>query len=254
MLTKILVFKPKAKAYFAKSSLYALAMFGKTLGLCSQYVARSMAKKMSVHETDDYIGLFWRQQLQDSYTKLYVTGRELLSPGETYVFMSNHESWMDIPAIFGAVPTSLRMVSKEGLMKVPIIGHAMVNAGFVAIDRRNTSKAIKQLDHAKARLQEGISIWIAPEGTRTRHGAIGPFKKGGFYLAKQLKKSIVPVFIEGAAAVMPPDGLVVNTNQSITVHFCDPVHFEDFEHMSMRELIDKVRSAIIAKQEQVKSI
>lgn len=251
MDNKVLVFKPKAKAYFNKSPLYAVPMLLKSLGIATGYLMASLRNKADIKEADHYIGMFWRAHFQETYTKLYVTGRELLTPGETYVFMSNHESWMDIPAMFGAVPTSLRMVSKEGLMKIPIFGQAMVNAGFVAIDRRNKSRAIKQLDHAKQRLSEGISIWIAPEGTRTRDGTIGPFKKGGFYLARELKKSIVPVFIEGAARVMPADGLMVNTNLSITVHFCEPVHFAEFDNLSMRELIDKVRGVIIDKQAAV---
>jgi 1-acyl-sn-glycerol-3-phosphate acyltransferase len=251
MENKVLVFKPKAKAYFKSSSLYALPMFLKSLGLASRYVMRSVNKKLSVQETDKYVDMFWRTHFQETFTSLYVTGRELLTPGEAYVFMSNHESWMDIPAMFGAVPTSLRMVSKEGLMKIPIFGHAMVNAGFVAIDRRNKTRAIRQLDHAKDRLREGISIWIAPEGTRTRNGTIGPFKKGGFYLAKDLKKSIAPVFIEGAARVMAADGLTVNTNLSITVHFCKPVHFDEFEHCTIPQILDLVRQAIIDKQTEV---
>jgi 1-acyl-sn-glycerol-3-phosphate acyltransferase len=252
MVQKVLIFKPEGKGYFKKSLLYAAPMFLKTFGLSGRYLAHAFVRKIDAKETDDYLAIFWRIHFQESFTTLYVTGKELLSPGETYIFMSNHGSWMDIPAIYGAVPTSLRMVSKEGLMKVPVIGHAMTEAGFVAIDRRNKRKAIKQLNNAKERLSEGISIWIAPEGTRTRDGGIGPFKRGGFYLAKELKKSIVPVFIEGAAEVMGPDSLVIHTNRSITVHFCEPILASEFDGLSISELTEKTRDAIINKRSSVR--
>lgn len=245
-----LIYKPAARARFKKSAIYAVPMFTKTFALASKYLLESIGKKtVSASTTDDYLQLFWRVHFDASYTSLYVAGDHNLVPGETYIFMSNHESWMDIPAIYGAVPTSLRMVSKIGLMQVPILGHAMVNAGFIAIDRKNRSRAIRQLGRAKERIAEGISIWIAPEGTRTRDGAIGPFKKGGFYLAKELNKSIVPVFIEGAAEVMPTDGISVFPNKSITVHFCEPVSADDVTHLASNELVNMVRGRIIAKQQ-----
>lgn len=250
MENKILLFKPKKKGFFKKSPWYSMSMFGKTMALCSEYLLRSLKNPIDISTTDDYLRIFWQLHFEDSCTSLYATGREQLKQNETYIFMSNHESWMDIPAIFGAVPSSLRMIAKAGLMRIPIIGQAMVNAGFIAIDRRNRRRAIRQLDEAKERLRQGISIWIAPEGTRTRTGTIGSFKKGGFYLAKELKKSIVPVFVEGAAAVMPPDSLMIKPNQSITVHFCKPVTHEEVATTDTNKLIEIVRDRIIEKQKE----
>src|SRR5580704_10448789 len=120
MEERTLLFKPKAHGFFKRSPLYVVPMFGKTLGACISYLWQGLHGRVDKALTDRYIDQFWRQHFQDSFTSLYVTGRELLNPNETYVFMSNHESWMDIPAMFGAVPSSLRMVSKAGLMKIPI--------------------------------------------------------------------------------------------------------------------------------------
>ncbi len=251
MEDKIVIFKPEHPAMFKKSSLYGLSMFGSAFALCSGYFARAMLDLTDVALTEEYIKMLWKSQFQKASCTLYVTGRHQLKPGETYVFMSNHESWLDIPAMFAAVPTSLRMVSKAGLMKIPIVGRAMARAGFIAIDRSNRSRAIRQLEVAKERLKNGISIWMAPEGTRSRDGEIGSFKKGGFHLARSLGLSIVPVYIEGARDVMPADGLSVNTNRSITVHFCAPVATEHVDRARTDELIERVRNAILAKKEQV---
>lgn len=250
MTKKTLLFEPQAHGRLQKSALYAVPIFSKVIALCAEYLIKSINAENLVQHTDDYIVHFWQMHFAHSFTKLYATGRENLKQHEPYIFMSNHESWMDIPAIFGAAPPSLRMVSKAGLMKVPVLGRAMQTGGFIAVDRQNRSKAIRQLEEAKKRLDEGISIWIAPEGTRSRDGSIGAFKKGGFYLAKQLKKPIVPVFIEGAAEVMPPDSIVINANRSITVHFCEPISSEELEILSTAAIVEKVRATIIQKRQE----
>jgi 1-acyl-sn-glycerol-3-phosphate acyltransferase len=251
MKKRVLVFKPTKKAFLKKSPVYVVPMFLNTLALAAKYVMACVMHGPSLQETESYIRKFWQAQLQDSFTKLWVVGCENLHPEETYIYMSNHESWMDIPAIFGAVPSKLRMVSKKGIMQIPILGKAMANAGFVALDRRNLKSAIRQLEQAKERLKEGISIWIAPEGTRTRDGKMGPFKKGGFYLARELKKPIVPVFIEGAALVLPADSIMVNTNRSIVVHFLPPISCEEVASLSLPEVMDKVRAVLLNKQMEI---
>lgn len=248
MTQKTLIYKSERTARFKKSAIYALPIVGRVFSLCSQYLLHSMRKRLPTATTDAYLERFWRLHFEETCSSLYVTGQEELTPNQTYVFMSNHESWLDIPAMFGAVPTSLRMVSKIGLMQIPVLGHAMTNAGFIAVDRKNRSRAIRQLDYAKRHLAEGVSIWIAPEGTRSRDGTIGAFKKGGFYLAKELNMPIAPVYIEGTAKIMSADSLVVHPNQDITVHFCKPVSVDEVAHLSNAELVTMVRERIIEKQ------
>lgn len=246
----ILLFKPSKRAAFIKSPLYAMSMWGRSFVTAVRFLAKAVSDHNSVVVADHYIDEFWRVHFEESSTTLYATGREHIVRGETYVYMSNHGSWMDIPAMFGAVPSSLRMISKAGLMKVPLLGPAMEKAGFIAIDRQNRSRAIKQLEAAKERLNQGISIWMAPEGTRSRDGSLAPFKKGGFHVARQLGLSILPVYIEGAQQVMPADSMIVYPNRSITVHFCAPVSTADFDRAHTNDLIDLVRKRIISKQQE----
>lgn len=252
-MKKDLVFEAKKTGIFKKSSVYALSMFGKTIFLCIEYLVKLLKNKSIKEVTDSYIKKFWQLHFKESRTNLYVSGKEEINFTQTYIYMSNHSSWMDIPAILGAIPSSVRMVSKAGIMQIPLLGKAMRKAGFIAIDRKNRSKAIKQLDGAKDRLQEGISIWMAPEGTRSRNAHIARFKKGGFHIAKQLNKPIVPVYIEGAAQVMPADSAIVRPNQSITVHFCEPISANMVEELSINDLILKVRNSIIEKSKEVVS-
>lgn len=246
----LLVYTPKP-AKLDKSLLYGLSMFSKTFFLCSRYFARALSGGADVAVTDEYIKEFWQLQFDEAHASLYVTGRQLLDTKQTYLFMSNHESWLDIPAMFAAVPGSLRMVAKSGLMQIPVVGPAMDRAGFIGVDRKNRAKAIKQLELAKVRLMSGLSIWMAPEGTRSRDGELLPFKKGGFHLAISLSLPIVPVFIEGARDVMPADALSITTNKAITVHFCKPILTLHYDKSTMAQLIEEVRASIIAKKEEV---
>lgn len=249
---RLLIFTPNKRAIFSKSAFYVMPMFINMFRLCVQYLMICMSHKPSLAETEDYIKKFWQAQLNDSHTSLWVSGREYLNENETYIYMSNHESWMDIPAIFAAVPSKLRMISKKGIMQIPFLGQAMYQAGFISIDRVNRSQAIKQLEQAKAKLKEGISIWMSPEGRRTRDGSIAPFKKGGFYLAKELNLPIVPVFIEGAALVMPADSVMISTNKSIKVHFLPPISREEIAHQPLSVIMNMVRDLLLKKQIDVR--
>lgn len=250
MAGRELIFKPKRKSLLKRSPFYIISMFGKSFVICGEYLFHSTRSELEPSETDAFLARFWHIHFEGSKTTLYITGRELLTPGESYVFMSNHESWLDIPAMFAAVPTGLRMVSKAELTKLPVVGQAMLNAGFIAVDRKNRNKAIRQLEDAKDRLRSGLSIWIAPEGTRSRDGSLLPFKKGGFHLARDLGKAIVPVYIEGAGEVMPADGMWVYPNRSITVHFCRPIPTASRDRAKTTELIEEVREAILQKKKE----
>src|SRR5688572_33148613 len=110
--------------------------------------------------------------------------------------------------MMAAVPGSVRMVMKEELTRVPLWGPALVASGFIPIDRKNRDKAIAQLEKAKHILQQGVNVWISPEGTRSRDGSLHAFKKGGFHVARDLGVPIVPAWIEGAQQISKPDQFV----------------------------------------------
>src|SRR6185437_2007700 len=151
-------------------------------------------------------------------------------------------SLIDIPAMMGAVPGSLRMVMKEALTRVPVWGQALVASGFVPVDRKNRDKAIAQLEKAKQMLSSGVSIWISPEGTRARDGMLAPFKKGGFHVALDLGVPIIPAWIDGADRVLPPDQWKVHYDGTTTVTFGKPIGTIG---KSLDVLMGEVRVAIL---------
>ncbi len=143
----------------------------------------------------------------NGHFELDVRGRENLLPGETYLVMSNHQSHYDIPVLFEAIGSNIRMITKEELFRVPIFGNALKLGGFISIDRGNRHAAIRSLQAARDLMASGTHVWIAPEGTRSRTGELLPFKKGAFYLALEAKLPILPVTISGTRDALPAEGV-----------------------------------------------
>jgi 1-acyl-sn-glycerol-3-phosphate acyltransferase len=138
------------------------------------------------------------------------------------------------------------MVAKTELYRVPIFGPAMTAAGFIEIDRSNRERAIASLEIAKQRLAQGVSVWIAPEGTRSRTGELLPFKKGGFMLAMDTALPILPVGIVGSRDILPANGRLVQKGVRVHVAIQAPIEPPppDAASTARDELMNRVRSAI----------
>jgi 1-acyl-sn-glycerol-3-phosphate acyltransferase len=176
--------------------------------------------------------------------RLEVRGAELAAPGESFVLMSNHQSLYDIPVIYQALRRRIRMVAKQELFKVPIWGRAMQRAGFIALDRGNRERSREALSASVGQLQQGTSVWIAPEGTRSKTGELGTFRKGGFHLALQSGVRILPITILGTAAVLPAKGARVRNGCTVKVVVHPPIDPLKFGEARRDELVSLVRSAI----------
>jgi len=213
-----------------------------TVDISARFLAGFVVGRGTIEYGDELLRSYWTRIFASGNAKLQAIGRERFVPGQPYVVMSNHGSLIDIPAMMGAVPGSLRMVTKEELTKVPLWGQALLASGFVPVDRKNRDKAIAQLEKAKAQLARGVSIWISPEGTRARDGRLAAFKKGGFHVAKDLAIPIMPAWIEGASDILPPDQFKVNYDGTCTVTFGEPIATVG---RSVEELMPLVREAIL---------
>lgn len=129
---------------------------------------------------------------------------------------------------------------------MPVWSTAMRASGFVEVDRQNRERAIDSLAKAKGSLAEGTSIWIAPEGTRSRSGRLGPFKKGGFHLALDAGARILPVTIDGTRHVLEAKGWTVHPGRVVHVTVSEPVDPAHYGHERRAELTEAVRARIAA--------
>lgn len=224
--------------------LQALAIAFYTLGLGTLAIFSSLLAPRS--------GLFMRLARFWSWLTLKTLGvrphasyHPSLSPSRPSIYMANHQSQLDIPALVLAMPTDFRIVTKRELLFIPVFGWALWFAGFIFIDRSDRERAISSLEQAARRVRGGTSIIVFAEGTRSPDGSLLPFKKGGFILALQAGAPIVPVSIRGGHALMPK-GRLIAAPGTIEVVFGEPVETSEFSMETKESLIQVVRGRIAA--------
>ena len=143
-----------------------------------------------------------RAWLRLSGVRVKVRGLELLDPKQSYVFVSNHRSYLDTAAIFVYTGRRIGVLAKKELLKVPVLGVGMGFVNVMAIDRTNRESAIRTTEAAAKRIQSGVSFAVFVEGTRAKPGELLPFKKGAFYMARQAGVPVVPVAIKNSDVLM----------------------------------------------------
>jgi 1-acyl-sn-glycerol-3-phosphate acyltransferase len=143
-----------------------------------------------------------RNWLRLSGMKIKVQGLELLDPKQTYVFISNHRSYLDTATLFHYTGRRIGLIAKKELLKVPLLGYGMGYVNVMAIDRTNRERAVQTMQAATKRIQSGVSFAVFAEGTRALPGQMLPFKKGAFYMARDAGVPIVPVAIKNTDVLM----------------------------------------------------
>jgi 1-acyl-sn-glycerol-3-phosphate acyltransferase len=159
------------------------------------------------------------------------------------VFMGNHESHFDPPVTIGWLDIPAVFIAKRELKWVPFLGQVIWFMRFIFINRQNRSKALESIAQAARDIRAGKSVVIFPEGTRTKDGKLGDFKKGGFALAQEAGVAIVPLVLKGGFEILPRDAFRVSPG-----HYCmvigEPV--ETAAYTSRDELMAEVRRRIEA--------
>jgi len=150
-----------------------------------------------------------------------VHGLDRLAANGTFIFLCNHVSLFDIPALVGFLPRN-NFVAKAELFKIPIFGQGIRVLGTVPIERANQKAAFSSYETAAARIQGGSSVVVFPEGTRGREYPIRPLKKGPFVLAIKAGAPIVPVVVYGTIEILPKGKLLMHPG-IIDVYVLDQV-------------------------------
>jgi len=164
----------------------------------------------------------WGRALLGLYgVRVVVTGGENLPRGPA-VYAANHSSALDIFIVFGHLPTDFRIVHKRSLYFAPIVGQFLFLGGHIGVDRSNAFRARKSLEQAADRIRGGVSVAVFPEGTRSRHGNLEPFKRGSFVLAIRAGVPVVPVSLAGVRRVVP-QGLCSVSPGTVTLTIHPPV-------------------------------
>ncbi len=190
------------------------------------------------------VGRLWsRGVLATHGVALEVEIDPAVSTERPVVYMANHQSLLDIPALLASLPGQARMLAKRSLFHIPLFGWAIWLGGFIAIDRKNRSRAKQSFDSAVERLRSGTSALVFPEGTRSTDGALLPFQRGGMLLALKSGLPIVPVGLEGTGEARPKRGWVVRPGR-VRVRYGAPIDVSEAGVSQRAALTEQVRSTV----------
>ena len=176
--------------------------------------------------------------------RVHVRGRERIPPG-VCLFVANHTSSADAPAVVGAIPRRIAILLKESLFKWPIVGQAFLAAQFIPVNRSARESAISSVEKATEALKAGQSFLIYPEGTRSPDGRLQEFKKGAVMMAIKAGVPIAPMVCCGAHRVMEKRSLVIHPGE-ILVDFLEPIDASKYsleERDALNEHVHDVMAA-----------
>jgi putative phosphoserine phosphatase/1-acylglycerol-3-phosphate O-acyltransferase len=176
--------------------------------------------------------------------KLMVEGEEHLWSERPAVFVFNHQSAMDVLIVAKLLRQDIVGIAKKEVQRQPFLGPALTAAGAVFVDRQNVGDPRDALQPALAALREGRSVAIAPEGTRSRDGRIGEFKRGAFHLARESGVPIVPVVIHNALDALPSGGFVVRPAE-VKVTVLPPVPTEGWTARNVAPQTRRIREQFL---------
>lgn len=175
------------------------------------------------------VQVFWsRSIIRLLLVPITVTGQENIRKGQSYVFVSNHQSFLDVFAVYGWLPSNFKWLMKKELRRIPFVGFACKVAGHIFVDRANPVAALRSIKEIEAELQNGVSTVIFPEGTRTKTGEMGRFKRGAFQVALDLHLPVVPISLTGFYEAMPRDTYYVRSHAHLRMHIGKPIDLSDF--------------------------
>jgi 1-acyl-sn-glycerol-3-phosphate acyltransferase len=180
-----------------------------------------------------------------------VEGLDEVYEGETYIFVSNHQSIYDIPIIFSSLPFQLRIIAKQSLARFPFLGWHLSRAGHMLVDRKSPNSA-SILKRWKGLVTQGLSLLVFPEGTRSADGHVRHFKAGSFLLAMQAGLPIVPISVARSRHVMQKGRLRTCPGQvDLVIH--PPIETRIDREPTVedaRRLAERVRQQIMAVVEK----
>jgi 1-acyl-sn-glycerol-3-phosphate acyltransferase len=206
-----------------RSLVLSLASVYETFAISWPTVLDAALGRVEKEVCDARLASWCKKVVLHTRMNITVRGKEHMKSGATYLVMSNHQSHYDVPVLFYVLGANLRMITKVELFKIPIFGEAIRQAGFIAIDRSNRTRAIESLRIAKEKLASGVHVWIAPEGTRSKTGELLPFKKGGFNVALEANLPILPVTIQGTRQALRAQGMRTQPDAKIEVTIGEPI-------------------------------
>lgn len=179
--------------------------------------------------------------------RLRVEGLENIEWTKPHFFAANHQSIIDIVALYRALPVPLLFILKEELRRVPFLGWYVAAMGMIFLPRNRRRRSLESLRQCERRISQGLSILMFPEGTRSRDRRLGPFKPGIFLPAIDTGVPIVPVVLAGTGKILPPGGFRARPGR-IRVRIGHPIPTAGRTREDRRALMEEVREAMLGME------
>jgi 1-acyl-sn-glycerol-3-phosphate acyltransferase len=227
--------------------LYSVLVFAPVVGLATVLLGFATVPLVFVlrpRQVSWLTGRTWARVIA-LFTPMWVTvvGREHVDPSRSYVIVANHQSQYDIITLYGWLDIDFKWVMKQELRKIFALGVACERLGHIFIDRSDRQAALASIEAAKARLEPGSSVLFFAEGTRSRDGRLGPFKKGAFRFALDTGLPILPLTTLGTPAILPPRTLRLRPGRArLVIH--PPVEVGGLTEGDLPALIERVRGVV----------
>ncbi len=195
------------------------------------------------------VGKFWGGSLLASgRIRVHVEGLEKLNNDQQYIFIANHASVFDIPALYVALPFPIGFLAKKELYSIPFFGKILESSGNICIDRSSARKAKESMLKAIETIKrQKTSLVLFPEGTRTEDGLLQPFKSASFALVGEAGINPVPILISGSYEALKRNSLMVRSG---TIHckVADPIPFSELDGLNRNQISQKIRDVIAGMQ------
>ena len=184
--------------------------------------------------------------LWGSGVRVKVEGLEKISPQGSYVFVSNHLSYMDTPVVLANIPVQFRFLAKSGLFKIPLLGTHLARAGHIPVPRDDARAAVKTMNMAaQVMRQHGASLLIFPEGGRSQTGELAAFKEGAAYIAIRAGLPLVPIALTGTREVLPFGSAHVRSGPVI-MRIGEPIPTDQVQLRDRGRITAEVRDRIVS--------
>jgi 1-acyl-sn-glycerol-3-phosphate acyltransferase len=208
-----------------------------TLSLCASFFDRTGNWQHSIAR------LWAKSLLAVSFIRVRAEGLEKLDPKGTYVFVGNHASFMDIPAILARLPYQFRFFAKKGLFRIPFLGTHLRRAGHVEVDRSSARASLRSMSEGARMIRErGVSVLLFPEGGRSAEG-LREFKEGAAYIAIRAGVPVVPIVLVGMRRLLPMGSIHIRAGQ-VSLRVGDPIPVSGLARGDRNELTRRLYDEI----------
>jgi 1-acyl-sn-glycerol-3-phosphate acyltransferase len=203
----------------------------------------AIGARLGFHRTTSSVSRLWaRLIIRTCGIKIEIEGLENLRGLKSYVLVANHQSFFDIFAVLAYLPGDTRFVAKKELLKIPVVGYAMVNNGHVIVDRQGGGRSIRRaLDAAR---NDNYPICIFAEGHRHNDGRVHEFEEGAAWLAIMSKLPCIPMAISGSGAFFPREAKVPVPGGTMRMTLLSPIPTENLKSADREALTHKLEEAV----------